>query len=145
MKTQARRIADAVEEKRRGFMLGMLNRFRTESQIITERRLSGQMGNLPCQRPLDPPQGFPANSWFQRERFFVRRRGGAGYRRSRHRYHVVFDGLSEPVSVSGVAHRRLGNIQCKGVASWGSGSAAARPMDTEEAMTALIRFEAERA
>lgn len=141
---QARRIADAVEENGVVFMLGMLNRFRTESQIITERRLSGQMGEIyHADARWIRRRGIPANSWFQRK---ILSGGGAGLDIGVHAIDTAWYlmGCPEPVSVSGVAHRRLGNIQCKGVASWGSGSAAARPMDTEEAMTALIRFEAEK-
>ena len=61
---QAAQIVEAVEENDVIFMLGMLNRFRTESRLLTERRLSGQMGEIyHADARWMRRRGVPANAW----------------------------------------------------------------------------------
>ena len=140
---QARRIADAWRKTAWFLCWECSTDFARNPNHHGTPSFRADGGNLPCRRRWIRRRGIPANSWFQRK---ILSGGGAGLDIGVHAIDTTWYlmGCPEPVSVSGVAHRRLGNIQCKGVASWGSGSAAARPMDTEEAMTALIRFEAEK-
>lgn len=138
---QAAEILKAVEENDVIFMLGMLNRFRTESQILTQRRLSGQMGEIyHADARWIRRRGVPANAWFSQKALAG---GGAGLDIGVHAIDTAWYlmGCPKPVSVSGMAHRRLGSAPCKGAVSWGTEARSEIPMDTEEAATAFIRFE----
>lgn len=65
---QAARIVEAVEANDVIFMLGMLNRFRTESLLLTERRLAGQMGEIyHADARWVRRRGVPANAWFSQK------------------------------------------------------------------------------
>ena len=60
---EAERIVAAVEENDVIFMLGMLNRFRTESLILARRRKDGSMGDIyHCDCRWIRRRGVPANS-----------------------------------------------------------------------------------
>lgn len=50
-------------------------------------------------------------------------------------------GCPKPTAVSAVAHSRLGKVYAKGIDSYGSVAPTSGPMDVEDALTALVRFE----
>ena len=131
----------AVEENDVIFMLGMLNRFRTESRLLTERRLSGQMGEIyHADARWMRRRGVPANAWFSQKALAG---GGAGLDIGVHAIDTAWYlmGCPEPISVSGITHHRLGRATCRGTEQWGTEAPSNAPMDTEEAAAALIRFE----
>ena len=138
---QAAQIVEAVEENDVIFMLGMLNRFRTESRLLTERRLSGQMGEIyHADARWMRRRGVPANAWFSQKALAG---GGAGLDIGVHAIDTAWYlmGCPEPISVSGITHHRLGRATCRGTEQWGTEAPSTAPMDTEEAAAALIRFE----
>ena len=54
--------------QRRIIFLGMLNRFRTESLILAQRRKDGSMGDIyHCDCRWIRRRGVPANPWFSQK------------------------------------------------------------------------------
>lgn len=138
---QAEEICAAVEENGVVFMLGMLNRFRTEALIINDRRERGLMGEIyHADARWIRRRGVPANPWFSRKALSG---GGAAIDIGVHAIDLAWYlmGCPEPLSVSATAHRRLGAARARGISGWGSAAEPAQAMDTEEAAAALIRFE----
>lgn len=137
---QAREIYDAVKKNDVIFMLAMLNRFRTESQIVTARRENGLMGEIyHADARWIRRRGIPSNAWFSQK---SKSGGGAGLDIGVHTIDLAWYlmGSPEPISVTGIAHHRLGNVSCKGIVTWGSETRSSAPMDVEECATAFIRF-----
>lgn len=138
---EAKKIKDAVEKNNVVFMIAMLNRFRTESQILTERRLSGRMGDIyhaDCRWVRR--RGVPANPWFSQKELSG---GGPGIDIGVHAIDTSWYlmGCPEPISVSAVTHHRLGKVYVKGLEAYGSEKPVNGPMDVEDAAVALVRFE----
>ncbi len=141
---EARLIAEAAADSGSVFMIGMLNRFRTESQILTERRLSGRMGEIyhaDCR--WIRRRGVPANPWFSQKELAG---GGPGIDIGVHAIDTAWYlmGCPRPLSVSAVTHSRLGKLYARGVESYGSVIPQSGPMDVEDAAVALIRFEGDK-
>ena len=138
---EAMKIVRAVEKNDVIFMLGMLNRFRTESILLNQRRLDGKMGEIyHCDCRWIRRRGVPANPWFSQKALSG---GGPGIDIGVHAIDVAWYlmGCPEPVAVSAVAHHRLGKIYAKGISSYGSVNPADGPMDVEDSLTALVRLE----
>ncbi len=139
--TEANAILEAVYKNDVIFMLGMLNRFRTEAQIITQRRENGQMGEIyHADTRWIRRRGGPTNPWFSQKELSG---GGAGIDIGVHAIDLAWYlmGSPEPVSVSAMTHSRLGNAQAKGGASWGASPPSPGSIDVEEAAVAFLRFE----
>ena len=138
---EAKEICEETERAGVTFMLGMLNRFRTESLILTERREAGLMGDIyHADARWIRRRGIPSNGWFVQKALSG---GGAGIDIGVHAIDTAWYlmGSPEPVAVSAVTHSRLGDAGARGLSSWGTEAPAGRPMDVEEAAAALIRFE----
>ena len=138
---EAERIVAAVDENDVIFMLGMLNRFRTESLILTRRRKDGSMGDIyHCDCRWIRRRGVPANPWFSQKALSG---GGPGIDIGVHAIDTAWYlmGCPKPTAVSAVAHSRLGKVYAKGIDSYGSVAPTSGPMDVEDALTALVRFE----
>lgn len=139
--TEAKAILEAVYKNDVIFMLGMLNRFRTEAQIITQRRESGQMGEIyHADTRWIRRRGVPTNPWFSQKELSG---GGAGIDIGVHAIDLAWYlmGCPEPVSVSAIAHSRIGNASARGTANWGVSVPSTGPIDVEEAAVAFVRFE----
>lgn len=138
---EAKEICEETERAGVTFMLGMINRFRTESLILTERREAGLMGDIyHADARWIRRRGIPSNGWFVQKALSG---GGAGIDIGVHAIDTAWYlmGSPEPVAVSAVTHSRLGDAGARGLSSWGTEAPAGRPMDVEEAAAALIRFE----
>lgn len=138
---EAMKIVNAVEENDVIFMLGMLNRFRTESILLDKRRVDGKMGEIyHCDCRWIRRRGVPANPWFSQKALSG---GGPGIDIGVHAIDVAWYlmGCPKPVAVSAVAHSRLGKVYAKGIASYGSVTPTSGPMDVEDSLAALVRFE----
>ncbi len=136
----AGRIAEAVKRSGVIFMLAMLNRFRTESIILSERLASGKMGEIyHCDCRWVRRRGVPAHPWFSKKELSG---GGPGIDIGVHAIDTgwYLMGCPEPVAVSAVTHHRLGKVYARGIASYGSEPPAPGPMDVEDAAVALVRF-----
>ena len=136
----ARQIANAVKKNDIIFMLGMLNRFRTESLLLTERRLSGKMGEIyHCDCRWIRRRGVPANPWFSQKALSG---VGPGIDIGVHAIDTgwYLMGCPEPLAVSAVTHHQLGKIYAKGIDSYGSEPPVSGSMDVEDAAVALVRF-----
>ena len=115
---EAERIVAAVEENDVIFMLGMLNRFRTESLILAQRRKDGSMGDIyHCDCRWIRRRGVPANPWFSQKALSG---GGPGI---------------------DIGVHAIDTVYAKGIDSYGSVAPTSGPMDVEDALTALVRFE----
>ncbi len=137
---EARRIVDAVEKNGVVFMLGMLNRFRTESCFLNERRESGAMGDIyHCDCRWIRRRGVPSNPWFSQKELSG---GGPGIDIGVHAIDTSWYlmGCPEPLAVSAVTHHRLGKVFARGITSYGSETPVTGPMDVEDAAVALVRF-----
>lgn len=138
---EAEQICRAVEENGVIFMLGMLNRFRTEARIIEDRRRRGLMGDIyHADARWIRRRGVPANPWFSQRELSG---GGAALDIGVHTIDLAWYlmGCPRPVSVSALAHHRLGAARARGLSSWGTDTPAEGNIDVEEAAAAFIRFE----
>lgn len=138
---EAEQILEAVRDNQVIFMLGMLNRFRTEAEILVERRACGLMGEIyHADARWIRQRGVPTNPWFSQKELSG---GGPGIDIGVHTIDLAWYlmGCPKPVSVSAMTHHRLGNSQVKGLSSWGTEPPASGPMDVEDAAVAFIRFE----
>lgn len=62
---EAKEILDETQKNGVTFMLGMLNRFRTETMFINERRTQGNMGDIyHTDVRWIRRRGIPSNGWF---------------------------------------------------------------------------------
>lgn len=141
---EAQQIADAVEENGVTFMLAMLNRFRTETLIVKDRCERGLMGDMyHADARWVRRRGIPTNPWFVQKELSG---GGAGIDIGVHTIDLAWYllGCPKPISVSAMAHRRLGNIRAKGVENWGDIKPVEGPIDVEEAAVAFVRFEGQK-
>lgn len=141
---EAEEICRAVEENGVIFMLGMLNRFRTEAMIINDRRERGLMGEIyHADARWIRRRGVPANPWFSQKELSG---GGAALDIGVHTIDLAWYlmGCPRPLSVSAMAHKRLGAARAKGLSSWGTAEPASGAIDVEEAAAAFIRFEGEK-
>lgn len=136
---KAQAMAQAVEENGVIFLLGMLNRFRRESMILTQRREQGRMGelyhvNVRWLRRRGIPRG-----WFTSKE---QSGGGALIDIGVHAIDLAWYlmGRPKPISVTGMANYRLGDCQAEGNQVWGN-TREHFTMDTEESAVALVRFE----
>lgn len=137
---EARRIVDAVEKNKVVFMLGMLNRFRTEAQILTARRESGAMGEIyHADARWIRRRGIPANPWFSQKKLSG---GGPAIDIGVHAIDLAWFlmGCPEPIAVSAMTHHRLGKVYAKGIDHYGSERPISGEMDTEDSAVAFIRF-----
>lgn len=125
---EAKEICEETERAGVTFMLGMLNRFRTESLILTERREAGLMGDIyHADARWIRRRGIPSNGWFVQKALSG---GGAGIDIGVHAIDTAWYlmGSPEPVAVSAVTHSRLGDAGARGLSSWGTEAPAGRPM-----------------
>ena len=137
---EAKEILDETQKNGVTFMLGMLNRFRTETMFINERRTQGNMGDIyHTDVRWIRRRGIPSNGWFVQKSLSG---GGAGIDIGVHAIDTAWYlmGCPEPIAVSAVTHSRLGDAKAKGLSSWGTEAPADRPMDVEETAVALVRF-----
>lgn len=136
----AAKIVEAVKENDVIFMLGMLNRFRTESILLNERRMSGKMGEIyHCDCRWIRRRGVPSNPWFSQKELSG---GGPGIDIGVHAIDTgwYLMGCPEPLAVSAVTHHRLGKVYAKGISSYGSEPPRSGTMNVEDAAVALVRF-----
>ena len=137
---EAKQIVEAVERNKVVFMLGMLNRFRTESQILTARRERGEMGEIyHVDARWIRRRGIPANPWFTQKALSG---GGPAIDIGVHTIDLAWYlmGCPEPVSVSAMTHHRLGKVYAKGMEHYGSTVPISGEMDTEDSAVAFMRF-----
>ena len=138
---EAQQIVDAVEKNGVIFMLAMLNRFRSETLIVKDRWERGLMGEMyHADARWIRRRGIPTNPWFVQKELSG---GGAGIDIGVHTIDLAWYllGCPKPISVSAMAHRRLGNIRAKGVENWGTTTPTEGEMNVEEAAVAFVRFE----
>lgn len=138
---EAKQIMDAVEENGVTFMLGMLNRFRTETLILDRRRREGLMGEIyHADARWVRRRGIPSNPWFAQKALSG---GGAGIDIGVHALDLAWYlmGCPKPLTVSAMTHSRLGDVRAESSFNWGDLRSDGAVMDVEEAAVAFIRFE----
>ena len=138
---EAEQIAEAVEKSGVTFMLGMLNRFRTEAQIITAHREDGRFGDVyHADARWIRRRGIPTNPWFSQKALSG---GGPAIDIGVHTIDLAWYlmGCPKPISVSSMAHHRLGKVYAKGMEHYGTTPPQNGEMDTEDSAVAFIRFE----
>ena len=139
---EARRIVEAVENNGVIFMLGMLNRFRTEAQILSAHLADGRMGEVyHADARWIRRRGIPTNPWFSQKALSG---GGPSIDIGVHTIDLAWYlmGCPEPLSVSAMTHHRLGKVYAKGLEYYGTTPPSlSGEMDTEDSAVAFIRFE----
>jgi predicted dehydrogenase len=121
-------------------MMGFVNRFRSESQVIREMAEAGKFGNIyhgkaGWLRRRGTPLG-----WFTD---LSKSGGGPVIDIGVHVIDLTwyFMGKPKPISVSAVAYSEIGNYQTKGVSRWEAFDTDNLVFNTEDSAHGLIRFE----
>ena len=137
---QAQNMYNAVKRSGVIFMMGFVNRYRQESILIREFTESGNFGNIYHARCGWVRRRGTPKGWFTD---VTKSGGGAVIDIGVHVIDLTwyFMGKPKPVAVSGVVHRGIGNYRTKCVQNWVATEQNDSPMTTEDAATALIRFE----
>lgn len=122
------------------FMMGFVNRFRSDSKLIKEFADAGKFGEI----------YYAKTGWFRRRGtplgWFTNLSKSGGGPVIDIGVHVIdltwyFMGRPKPISVSAVTYNKIGNYKTKGVSRWIALDADNIVFETEDSASAFIRFE----
>lgn len=137
--SETEQMAAAVREKGVTFMMGFVNRFRAESEIIKEFAVQGKFGEIYYARTgLIRRRGTPLG-WFTD---LAKSGGGPVIDIGVHAIDLTWYlmGKPAPVSVSATTYSKIGDYKTKGVSRWEAFDTDDLVFETEDSATALIRF-----
>lgn len=136
---ETEKMAAAVRESGVVFMMGFVNRFRAESEIIADFANSGKLGEIYYARTgIIRRRGTPLG-WFTD---LAKSGGGPVIDLGVHAIDVTwyFMGKPTPISVSATTYSKIGDYQTKGVSRWEAYDTDDLVFETEDSAAALIRF-----
>lgn len=132
-------MAKAVQDAGVTFMMGFVNRFRTESQIIKDFADQGKFGDIYYAKTgMIRRRGTPLG-WFTD---LSKSGGGPVIDLGVHAIDVTwyYMGKPRPISVSATTYSKIGDYKTKGVTRWEALDTDDLVFETEDSAAALIRF-----
>lgn len=132
-------MAEAVRQSGVTFMMGFVNRFRAESEIIKELAEQGKFGEIYYARTgMIRRRGTPLG-WFTD---LSKAGGGPVIDIGVHCIDLTWYlmGKPAPISVSATVYNKIGDYQTKGVSRWEAFDTDDLVFQTEDSAAALIRF-----
>lgn len=132
-------MAKAVRDSGVTFMMGFVNRFRAESEIIKNFAEQGKFGEIYYAKTgIIRRRGTPLG-WFTD---LSKSGGGPVIDLGVHAIDVTwyFMGKPTPISVSATTYSKIGDYQTKGVSRWEAYDTDDLVFETEDSAAALIRF-----
>ena len=122
------------------FMMGFVNRFRSESRLIKEMADAGKFGEI----------YYSKTGWLRRRGtplgWFTDLSKSGGGPVIDIGVHIIdltwyFMGKPKPISVSATVHKKIGNYKTKGVSRWMAFDTDNLVFETEDSAAGIIRFE----
>ncbi len=136
---EAEAMGKAVEKNGVVFMMGFVNRFRRESEIIRRFSKQGKFGEIYYGKTgIIRRRGTPLG-WFTD---LAKSGGGPVIDLGVHAIDLTwyFMGKPKPLSVSAVTYSKIGDYKTKGVSRWEALDTDDLVFETEDSAAALIRF-----
>jgi predicted dehydrogenase len=136
---EAEKMKAAADKSGVVFLMGFVNRYRSEAQYIREMAESGKFGEIYyANAALRRRRGTPLG-WFTD---VSKSGGGPVIDIGVHLLDLTWFmmGRPEPTAVSAVTHYRIGDYQTKGVTRWEAFDKDNLVFDTEDSAAGMIRF-----
>lgn len=137
---QSKAMMKAVKENNVTFMMGFVNRFRSDSKAIKDIQLAGKLGEIYyAKAAIMRRRGTPLG-WFTD---LSKSGGGPVIDIGVHIIDLTWYlmGKPKPISVSAATYSKIGDYQTKGVGRWVAFDTDNLVFNTEDSASGFIRFE----